>query len=117
MFLYGWLGWLKYRDVNSLTIHYGTTSDAPVAYQYWASNLTQIKTSYLTSTGIYVRLRGVFFMTDKFTFVYTAVKHVSNGNYKKTQYAHKNYQIDMNIYYINIHIYYINYFYIYYIYL
>ncbi|KAK7505263.1 hypothetical protein BaRGS_00003425, partial [Batillaria attramentaria] len=70
-------GWLQYGRLNSLDIHHGTTSESPLMYRYTARNLTHALPSYFASSGLYIRLRGGFYSTDKLSFTFTAVKNVS----------------------------------------
>ena len=65
--------------MNSLEIHHGTTSEAPLMYLYTARNLTHAPPSYFATAGLYIRLRGGFYSTDKLSFIFTAVKNVSLG--------------------------------------
>ncbi|XP_025075981.1 uncharacterized protein LOC112553160 isoform X1 [Pomacea canaliculata] len=70
-------GWLQFEKQNSLEIYDGTTSEAPVMYRYTAKNLTHALPSYFASSGLYIRLKGGFYSTDKLSFIFTAVKNVS----------------------------------------
>jgi hypothetical protein len=74
-------GWLKYGKLNSLDIHHGTTSEAPLMYRYTAKNLTYAPPSYFATAGLYIRLTGGFYNTDKLSFIFTAVKNVTGGRY------------------------------------
>ncbi|KAL8593133.1 hypothetical protein ACOMHN_018059 [Nucella lapillus] len=70
-------GWLQYGRMNTLDIHHGTTSESPLMYRYTARNLTHAAPSYFATAGLYLRLRGGFYSTDKLSFIFTAVKNVS----------------------------------------
>ena len=48
-------------------------------YLYTARNLTHAPPSYFATAGLYIRLRGGFYSTDKLSFIFTAVKNVSLG--------------------------------------
>ncbi|XP_012936420.1 uncharacterized protein LOC101857100 [Aplysia californica] len=72
-------GWLKYGKRNSLEIRHGVTSEAPLLARYTARNLTDIEMSITAPRGLYIRLRGGFYTTDKLSFMYTAVKNVTLG--------------------------------------
>lgn len=50
-------------------------------YRYTAKNLTHALPSYFASSGLYIRLKGGFYSTDKLSFIFTAVKNVSLGVY------------------------------------
>ncbi|CAL1538167.1 unnamed protein product, partial [Lymnaea stagnalis] len=74
-------GWLRYGKKNTLEIRNGVSSEAPLIARYTARNLTDIPASITSQLGLYIRLRGGFFSTDKLSFMYTAVKNVTeDGN-------------------------------------
>ncbi|XP_067651842.1 suppressor of tumorigenicity 14 protein homolog [Haliotis asinina] len=72
-------GWLQYGKLNSLEIRQGTTSLSPIKHKYTAKNLTYAQTFYTSGQGLYIRLRGGFYSTDKLSFIFTAVKNISAG--------------------------------------
>ncbi|KAK0049797.1 hypothetical protein Bpfe_020818, partial [Biomphalaria pfeifferi] len=70
-------GWLRFGKRNNLEIRNGVTSEAPLVARYTARNLTDIPSPIWSRTGLYIRLRGGFFRTDKLSFTFTAVKNVT----------------------------------------
>ncbi|BFZ13474.1 hypothetical protein BsWGS_16514 [Bradybaena similaris] len=72
-------GWLQYGRKNTLEIRSGGSSESPLVARFTARNLTDIQMSYTSHQGLYVRLRGGFYSTDKLSFIYTAVKNVTEG--------------------------------------
>ncbi|XP_070178062.1 uncharacterized protein, partial [Littorina saxatilis] len=70
-------GWLQYGRMNTLDVHGGATSESPLLYRFTARNLTHGPDSYYSPDGLFVRLRGGFYSTDKLSFIFTAVKNVS----------------------------------------
>ncbi|GFO30443.1 low-density lipoprotein receptor-related protein [Plakobranchus ocellatus] len=72
-------GWLQYGKVNSLEIRRGVTSQAPLLARYTAKNVTDINVTFVSTSGLYIRLRGGFYSTDKLSFLFTAVKNVTKG--------------------------------------
>ncbi|RUS80995.1 hypothetical protein EGW08_011233, partial [Elysia chlorotica] len=73
-------GWLQYGKINSLEIRRGVTSQAPLVARYTARNVTDMTVMFVPSPGLYVRLRGGFYSTDKLSFLFTAVKNVTEKN-------------------------------------
>lgn len=57
-------------------------------YRYTAKNLTHALPSYFASSGLYIRLKGGFYSTDKLSFIFTAVKNVSLGVYLYSFHIH-----------------------------
>ncbi|CAG5135703.1 unnamed protein product, partial [Candidula unifasciata] len=70
-------GWLQFGRKNSLEIRKGVSSEAPLLARYTARNLTDISLAYTSQEGLYLRLRGGYYSTDKLSFTYTAVKNVT----------------------------------------
>lgn len=73
-------GWLQYGKINSLEVRRGVTSQAPLLARYTARNITDMKVMLVSYPGLYLRLRGGFYSTDKLSFLFTAVKNVTVEN-------------------------------------
>ncbi|XP_059152276.1 uncharacterized protein LOC131938300 [Physella acuta] len=72
-------GWLRYGKRNVLEIRNGVSSEARLLARFTSRNLTDIPAVITSQTGLYIRLRGGYYSTDKLSFMFTAVKNVTKG--------------------------------------
>ncbi|XP_041377146.1 uncharacterized protein LOC121389544 isoform X2 [Gigantopelta aegis] len=71
-------GWLQYGKINTLDIRYGTTSAGKLLHRYTAKNLTYAEPYFTSGDGLYIHLQGGFYSTDKLSFIFTAVKNLTD---------------------------------------